>query len=112
MRATALILSLLMVVALTCVFALAQDEKPAEKVDVAKVIDRLGSDDFAARKKAEKDLLALGDKAIPALKTSFVAAKALPASLQSCNGVVPSRFVDNVGLVGAASLAWEDRADR
>jgi glucokinase len=43
---------------------------------------------------------------------AYVAAKALPAAFQSCKGIVPSQFVDKVGLVGAASLAWEDRADR
>jgi hypothetical protein len=83
MKTATLMTALIVMVAMSGVFVLAQEakqeekpdgkqvEKQAEKqpeVDVSKVIDRLGADDFAARKRAEADLVALGKKAVPALE--------------------------------------------
>ena len=43
---------------------------------------------------------------------AYVAANALPAAAQSSKGIVPSPLrMDRVGLLGAASLAWEGQID-
>jgi len=74
-----LITTLVLAVALPVLVAVAQDaEKKADEpkrpvavkpaVKVAELIDGLGAEDFAARKKAERDLMALGKAALPALE--------------------------------------------
>jgi len=75
MRRLVLISTLVLTAALPVVVALAQEggkkaekpEKPAA-VSVSALIDRLGAEDFAARRKAEQDLLALGKSAVPELE--------------------------------------------
>ena len=44
------------------------EKELAPKPDVKALIDRLGAADFAVRKKAEEEILKLGEQAIPALQ--------------------------------------------
>jgi hypothetical protein len=58
--------------ALLAAVALSQEAEKelAPKPDVKALIQKLGSADFAERKKAEEDILSLGEKALPALQAA------------------------------------------
>ena len=70
-RQQVLVGGLLVLAALTAAVALAQEkEEPLRPVgaEVGSLIDQLGDQEYAVRESAEKKLLALGEKAVPALK--------------------------------------------
>jgi len=69
MKHPVLVIAALVAVAGTATLALSQEaEEPLRpEVDVDALIRRLGSEDFATRQAAEKQLLALGEEALPAL---------------------------------------------
>lgn len=57
-------------VALFVAVALSQEKAAEPTPDVKALIEKLASPDFAVREKAEKEILALGEKALPELRTA------------------------------------------